>query len=113
MIQTILYFLIWGVFISMMMRFGCGAHVMGHRHHGQQNGEPDGNPTWTPPEKDIDSVCGMSVETKTAKSAVHDGRAYYFCSQNCRQKFEDSPATYVARAADSTRAMEHSHESHS
>lgn len=28
--QTLMYFLIWGAFIFVMMRFGCGAHVMGH-----------------------------------------------------------------------------------
>lgn len=28
--QTRMYFLIWGAFIFVMMRFGCGAHVMGH-----------------------------------------------------------------------------------
>ena len=33
--QTLVYFLVWGAFIFFMMRFGCGAHVMGgHRHAG-------------------------------------------------------------------------------
>lgn len=32
---TYLYFLLWGVFFFVMMRFGCGAHIMGHGHrHG-------------------------------------------------------------------------------
>ncbi len=30
--QMLMYFLIWGAFIFLMMRFGCGAHVIGHRH---------------------------------------------------------------------------------
>ena len=29
---TYLYFLLWGAFFFMMMRFGCGAHIMGHGH---------------------------------------------------------------------------------
>ena len=38
---TYLYFLLWGVFFLVMMRFRCGAHVMGHGHgHGGKN--PDG-----------------------------------------------------------------------
>lgn len=40
--QTLAYFLIWGAFIFLMMRFGCGAHVMGHGHGRRNNsGEPD------------------------------------------------------------------------
>ena len=35
---TYLYFLLWGVFFFMMMRFGSGAHIMGHGH-GHRHGE--------------------------------------------------------------------------
>ncbi len=28
--STLVYFLIWGAFFFFMMRFGCGAHIMGH-----------------------------------------------------------------------------------
>ena len=35
---TYLYFLLWGAFFFMMMRFGCGAHIMGHGH-GHRHGE--------------------------------------------------------------------------
>jgi YHS domain-containing protein len=63
-----------------MMRFGCGAA---------------GGPPWSPPAKDTDPVCGMTVETKTAKSSVYDVHVYYFCSQDCRQKFDESPVAYV------------------
>ena len=39
---TYLYFLLWGAFFFMMMRFGCGAHIMGHGH-GRRHGanKPD------------------------------------------------------------------------
>ena len=30
--ETLVYFLICGALIFFMMRFGCGAHVMGHGH---------------------------------------------------------------------------------
>ncbi len=36
--QTLAYSLIWGAFIFLMMRFGCGAHVMGHGHSRRDNG---------------------------------------------------------------------------
>ena len=39
---TYLYFLLWGVFFLVMMRFGCGAHIMGHGHGHQNSGDkPD------------------------------------------------------------------------
>lgn len=35
---TYLYFLLWGAFFFVMMRFGCGAHIMGHGHkHGRDS----------------------------------------------------------------------------
>ena len=30
---TYLYFLLWGAFFFIIMRFGCGAHIMGHGRH--------------------------------------------------------------------------------
>ena len=39
---TYLYFLLWGAFFFMMMRFGCGAHIMGHGHgHCHGENKPD------------------------------------------------------------------------
>ena len=32
----LLYLLLFGGFFLLMMRFGCGAHVMGHGQHGDQ-----------------------------------------------------------------------------
>jgi len=34
-----------------------------------------------------DPICGMTVDEKTAKSAVRDGVTAYFCSEGCRRKF--------------------------
>ena len=36
--QTLAYFLIWGAFFLLMMRFGCGSHVMGHRNRHHRDG---------------------------------------------------------------------------
>ena len=114
--QSLLYFLLWAGLIVLMMRLGCGAHVMGHGHGGSKpEGEPSpssGNAGWAPPAQDLDPVCGMTVETANAKSSVYAGHVYYFCSPSCREKFEASPTAYAKGAAGSMQVMEHSHESH-
>ena len=42
---TYLYFLLWGAFFFMMMRFGCGAHIMGHGHGHRHGGTKPDDPT--------------------------------------------------------------------
>src|SRR5580765_6495727 len=40
----------------------------------------------------VDPVCGMKVDTATAKfRAQHDGKEYFFCSAGCLTKFQSSP----------------------
>ncbi|MGE4373479.1 MAG: heavy metal translocating P-type ATPase [Xanthobacter sp.] len=44
-----------------------------------------------------DPVCGMSVDPGTAKFTVtHDGKAFYFCCEGCKTKFEAAPQTYLS-----------------
>jgi Cu+-exporting ATPase len=44
----------------------------------------------------IDPVCGMTVEKAAARwTAGHEGQAYYFCSEGCRNKFVADPAAYL------------------
>ena len=109
--QTAIYFLIWAALIFFMMRFGCGAHVAGHGHHGHSRNDGDTSPSgtrWAPPARDVDPVCGMTVETTGAKSSAYGGRVYYFCSQSCREKFEAAPQTYANRGM-SAQASEGGH----
>ena len=99
--ETLFYIALWGALIFLMMRFGCGSHVMGHGHGGHGRHSTDGTSKsagtrWVPPDKDVDPVCGMTVATKDAKSTVYDGAVYYFCSPDCRDKFEASPASHLA-----------------
>jgi Cu+-exporting ATPase len=43
-----------------------------------------------------DPVCKMSVdEKKTTAKMEHDGKAYFFCSWNCRSKFKAEPEKYA------------------
>ena len=37
-----------------------------------------------------DPICGMTVDKATALHAERDGKIFYFCSYNCRQKFIQS-----------------------
>jgi YHS domain-containing protein len=90
---TILYLLFWAALFFVMMRFGCGAHVMGHHHHPSGDAH-DGDGRWSGPAEAHDPVCGKTVSTAVAKSSIWSGRAYYFCSQACRDKFEAAPQSY-------------------
>ena len=96
MAGNILYFVVFAGMFALMMRFGCGAHVMGHRAKREDSSlnEPRdaaGNISPIQGGKGTDPVCGMSVNQAQAKSAVYQGHAYYFCSQACREKFEADP----------------------
>ena len=114
---SLVFFLVWAAAIFFMMRFGCGAHVMGHghRHADSRLAGPDVKPNadvrWAPPDKAIDPVCHMSVATANAKTAVYGGHLYHFCSQDCRGKFEANPPSYLTTANSASSANEHHHAS--
>lgn len=93
----------WGLLFFLMIRYGCGAHMMGgHGRHGGHDG-PGGS------DKEKDPVCGMTVDPeKAAGASVHAGKTYYFCSTSCRDKFEKEPAKYAAAPA----RGEHQHGGH-
>jgi YHS domain-containing protein len=45
-------------------------------------------------EKDV--VCGMQVDpAKAAGSSEYNGRTYYFCSTECKSKFDADPARFA------------------
>ena len=44
-----------------------------------------------------DPVCGMQCDPKTALRAEHEGKTYYFCSEECRNKFKAAPESFVRR----------------
>ena len=114
---TLLYFAIFAGLFFLMMRFGCGSHVMGHGHGDREGhaghgaGAPrEGAAGWQPPVTEVDPVCRMTVRTETAKSAVYKGRVYYFCSAEHRDQFEASPERYAGvQPASEAKSMEHSH----
>ena len=46
-----------------------------------------------------DPVCGMTVTESSGHTLQHEGRAYYFCSARCQDKFAANPGQYLAPAA--------------
>ena len=44
-----------------------------------------------------DPVCGMEIDEADAVGSIeHEGRTYYFCSDDCRQEFESDPGAYAS-----------------
>jgi len=95
-IKPLVSLLVWGGLFVLMMRFGCGSHIMGgHGHHGGGPREGAGTGEMKDP------VCGMTVDPQSAAAAsVQGGKTYYFCSVSCRDKFEKEPQKYLAARAD-------------
>ncbi len=113
--ESLIYFGLWAGLIFLMMRFGCGAHVLGHGHPGARSkghdgaAEGDGKP-WIAPTKATDPVCGKGVSTERAKPSVFEGEVYYFCSRECREVFEAAPDLYVSeKRRQGGQLLEHSH----
>lgn len=111
--QSILYFLGWAAFFAIMMRFGCGAHVMGHKHRSTHGASGDREQAAGDSGQSAgtirDPVCGMEVTVSTASSAAYQGRTYYFCSSACRDKFEAAPTQYSSSPGTALPSKEHRH----
>jgi YHS domain-containing protein len=44
-----------------------------------------------------DPVCGMRVDEQSAAGqSQYQGQTYYFCSQGCKQKFDQNPQQYAS-----------------
>jgi YHS domain-containing protein len=88
-LKSLGWLLVWGALFFVMMRYGCGAHMMGR--HGKRK-----NHNSAADRETKDPVCGMSVNPeKAAAASVLNGNTYYFCSRSCRDKFEKAPGTYT------------------
>lgn len=105
--QAVLYFLFWAGLFALMMRFGCGSHVMGHGHdHGAEDRSRSEDANSTAASQAIDPVCGKTVSVGEGKSTLYQGQPYYFCSSACRDRFEASPDRY-ARASPARKEHHH------
>jgi YHS domain-containing protein len=77
--EDLVSLLLFAGFFYLMMRFGCGAHMI-HGHHSNES---------------VDPVCGMKVSDDKGYSKVYQGIKYRFCSRNCLLKFDDTPEHYL------------------
>ena len=105
--STVFYLLFWAGLFFIMMRFGCGAHIMGHGRHGHQGHGNGSGDRLRESAMAVDPVCGMDVATPGAKSSIYRGKAYYFCSTTCRDKFEKTPQQWAG--AEPSRAAHGEH----
>ena len=88
----LLSFLLFAGFFYVMMRFGCGAHMVhGHGDHDHDHGSHKKDQTV----KHIDPVCGMEVDMDKGYGKMHEGSLYRFCSRSCLDKFEVEPVRYL------------------
>jgi len=86
--QGLFSLLLFALFFYLMMRFGCGAHMVhGHGGHGG-HGLLEGNTK--------DPVCGMDVAPEAGYTKMHQGRQYRFCRKKCLDQFDAEPQRYVA-----------------
>jgi Cu+-exporting ATPase len=47
-----------------------------------------------------DPVCNMQVDEKNAAGrSEYQGQTYYFCSENCKERFDQNPQQYVKQGA--------------
>ena len=88
-------FLLFAVFFYLMMRFGCGAHMV-HGDHGGHAGHGSGAGPGMGGAEAKDPVCGMEVQPGQGYTKMQDGREYRFCSRKCLDNFETDPAKYIA-----------------
>ncbi len=87
-----LSFLLFAVLFYVMMRFGCGAHMV-HGHHG-------GHQSGVTGDKHVDPVCGKSVDPNEGYGKMHANTLYRFCSRECLDAFEAAPERYTSKQAE-------------
>jgi Cu+-exporting ATPase len=44
---------------------------------------------------DRDPVCGNPVQESADLRSEFEGQYYYFCSEDCKQEFDDDPERYL------------------
>lgn len=90
--DRLLSFMLFVAFFYLMMRFGCGAHMVHGRHnHEGDQGHGDGGTSAKDP------VCGMAVEPGQGYSKHVQGQELRFCSKQCLDKFDDEPQRYLSK----------------
>lgn len=82
--EGLISLLLFAAFFYLMMRFGCGAHMV-HGHGGGHEASA----------RHKDPVCGMDVDPEQGYGKMHKGTLYRFCSRKCLDTFEADPGRYL------------------
>lgn len=91
-------FLLFALFFFLLMRYGCGSHMMhGHGNHGGDHGGKD--------TKHIDPVCDMEVKAEQGYGKMYQGALYRFCSKSCLDKFDNDPEHYLNKEQGASHEM--------
>ncbi len=112
--ELILTIAVWAGLFFLMMRLGCGAHIIAGRQKNGPSSSSQANAqapelTRVAAEKSIDPVCKKTISTHIAKTNVHAGKVTYFCSRDCREIFEAAPELYISTADTTKNQTEHAH----
>jgi uncharacterized protein len=81
-----LYYVIKGFFKGLKLR---KTLKTGSGHAGERTRGPSRQPTPITDELVQDPVCGVYCPKRDALSLNWQGKTYYFCSDKCRQKFQE------------------------
>ncbi len=98
--EFVTYFAVWALAFFLVILLRLRAEISSQQKlTGQQEGrsgaQNQAQPIWVAPKTDIDPVCGKTVNTANAKPSVYAGMVYYFCSRDCRERFEAAPESYL------------------
>lgn len=111
--ESILWLVGLAAFAFVMMRYGCGAHMMhargghgGHDEHGGHGGHGGpgradatrSSPAGAATMEMRDPVCGMTVDPASGYARMYEGREYRFCSRQCLDQFDRDPQRILRRA---------------
>ena len=88
--------LLFAALFYVMMRFGCGAHMV-HGHGGRNEQQGHAEHPSKAESRAVDPVCGMEVAPGTGYTKMVGAHAYHFCSRACLDKFETNPQQYPAQ----------------
>ncbi|GMR03334.1 MAG: hypothetical protein BMS9Abin21_168 [Thermodesulfovibrionia bacterium] len=92
--SDLLWIIIIGALFYFMMRKGGCCGGKSHGKHNQHSGHSHGNSN---PGRTKDPVCGMEIEVNGAATMKlqHKDQAFYFCSSECKEKFDNNPTLYI------------------
>lgn len=81
-IRIILWLIVGSLFYWMMSKIGSGS---------RRNSGSAGKGSYPIGQMVEDPVCGMFIDPKTSIKSRFKGKSFYFCSSECKEKFDKQP----------------------